>query len=101
MATIKVNSETMRSKAQTLKEIAESIKTYTEEMLERMTNLKSSYTGDAADALINRFRELSDDFEERYKTIISYSDFLNKAADEYDRVNSESVSDAQSLDVDA
>lgn len=88
MATIKVNSTVMRDKASGFKTVSSSIKTFTEEMTNEIEGLKSTWEGEAAETLVNKFKSLSDDFENIYKTINQYADFLEKAADSYDKVES-------------
>ncbi len=88
MATIKVNSAVMREKANGFKTVSKSIKTFTDEMKNEIDGLKSTWEGESAETLINKFKGLSDDFEEIYKTINQYADFLTQAADDYDKVES-------------
>lgn len=101
MASIKVNSTVMREKSESLKNIANSIKGFTEEMKNEINRLKSSWEGDVAETTVRKFNELSDDFEERFNTINSYAAFLVKAADEWDRVNQENLQAAESQKSDA
>lgn len=88
MATIKVNSTVMRDKANGFKTVSGSIKSFTSEMTAEIESLRSTWEGEAAETLVNKFKGLSDDFEEICKTINQYADFLNQAADSYDRVES-------------
>lgn len=95
MASIKVNSATMREKANVLTNIAKSIKGFTDEMTNEMNRLRGAWEGEVAEATVNNFKGLADDFQERFDTINSYADFLNKAADEWDRINGENLQVAQ------
>lgn len=95
MATIKVNSTVMRDKSTALKGIAKSIKGFTEEMTNEMDRLRGAWEGEVAETTVSKFKGLADDFEERFNTINSYADFLNNAADEWDRVNAENLQAAQ------
>ncbi len=88
MATIKVNSTVMRDKANGFKSVSSSVKTFTQEMINEVDSLKQVWQGEAAETLINRFKGLSDNFEEIFNTINQYADFLNQAADSYDKVES-------------
>lgn len=88
MATIKVNSTVMREKANVFNTVSTSIQTFAEEMTTEINGLKSAWEGEAAEALIHKFKGLSNNFEEICKTIGQYADFLNQAADSYDRVES-------------
>lgn len=84
MATIKVNSVVMREKASAFKTVANSIKTFTNEMSADVENLKSVWEGESSAAALARFKSLSENFEEIYNTIIAYADFLDQAAEAYD-----------------
>ncbi len=95
MAQIKVNSTTMKDKSNTLKNIAKSIKGFTDEMATEMSHLHSVWEGEVAETTVNKFKGLTDDFQERFDTINAYADFLNNAAAEWDRVNAENLQAAQ------
>ena len=95
MASIKVNSTVMSDKANTLTGIAKSIKGFTDEMINEMNRLRGTWEGEVAETTVKKFQGLVDDFEERFKTINSYADFLKKAAEEWDRVNAENLQAAQ------
>ena len=84
MAVIKVNSTTMREKAASFNTVANSIKTYTDEMLNEVDGLKTTWEGEAAEELIQKFKNLASTFEGVYDTILAYSTFLEKAAEAYD-----------------
>lgn len=86
MATIKVNSTVMRDKASGFKTVASSIKTFTSEMTNEIESLKSTWEGESAETLVNKFKGLSDDFEEICDTINQYAEFLETAAESYDKV---------------
>ena len=96
MATIKVNSTAMREKANSFKTVATSIKSFTTEMTTEVESMKSAWEGEAAETLITKFRGLSDNFDEVYKTIIAYANFLEQAAEAYDTTETANVQGAQS-----
>ena len=85
----------MRDKSNTLKNIAKSIKGFTEEMTNEMNRLRSTWEGEVAETTVNKFKGLAGAFQERFDTINSYADFLDKAAEEWDRVNAENLQAAQ------
>ena len=95
MATIKVNSTVMREKASSFKTVANSVKVFTGEMTNEVESLKSTWEGESAETLVNKFRGLADDFESIYETIISYADFLEQAAQAYDNAENANVQGAQ------
>ena len=86
MATIKVNSTVMREKAGTFRNVSSSIKTFTEEMTTEIDNMKSAWEGEAAEASVNKFKSLSSKFEEICNTINQYAEFLDTAAENYDKI---------------
>ncbi len=96
MATIKVNSTTMRDKAAAFKTVANSIKTFTNEMTAEVEALKSAWQGESAETTVTRFKGLADDFEGIYNTIVAYADFLDQAAEIYDHTEASNVQGAQS-----
>ena len=95
MATIKVNSSVMREKAGSFKTVASSIKTFTQEMTAEIDSLRSTWEGEAAETTVNKFKGLADNFEEIYNTIVSYANFLEQAAESYDKVEATAVQGAQ------
>ena len=86
MATIKVNSTVMRDKANGFKMVSNSIKTLTSEMTNEIESLRPVWAGEAAETTVNKFKGLADDFDAIFATINQYADFLNQAADSYDKV---------------
>jgi len=88
MASIKVNSSVMRSKAGTLEGIANSMDGYFDHMTQLVDSMKSVWEGDAAEKTVNDFKTLSANFEDIIKTIKGYASFLNNAADSYDATES-------------
>ena len=96
MATIKVNSAVMREKANDLRTSSNSIKTFTTDMLTEIDNLKAYWEGEAAEALVTRFKGLTNDFEDIYKTINDYALFLDNAADAYDATEQAITAGAES-----
>ena len=88
MATIKVNSTVMRDKANAFKTVSASVKTFTTEMTNEIESLKTTWQGESAETLVTKFKGLADDFEGIINTINQYADFLNQAADSYDKVES-------------
>ena len=95
MATIKVNSASMRDKANSFKTVANSIKTFTSEMTAEVEGLKAAWEGESAAETVARFKGLADDFEDIYATIMSYANFLEQAADAYDNVENANTQGAQ------
>ena len=84
MAQIKVNSAVMREKAGNLRSASNTIQSFTADMLNEMEGLRAYWEGEAGENLVNRFKGLSDNFEEIYSTVTKYAEFLEQAADTYD-----------------
>ncbi len=95
MATIKVNSTSMRTKATSFRNVANSIKTFTDEMTKEIGSLKPVWEGEAGEALVKKFEGLADNFEEIYSTIVAYAKFLEQAAEAYDEVEDTNLQGAQ------
>lgn len=95
MATIKVNSASMRTKAASFNQVAQNISNFTSEMTSEINSLKNFWTGDAGETLVTKFNALRDDFENIVDTINSYATFLNEAADNYDAVEDRNLQGAQ------
>jgi WXG100 family type VII secretion target len=95
MATIKVNSTSMRDKANSFKTVANSIKTFTAEMTAEVESLRSAWQGESAETTVTKFKGLADNFDEIYNTIVSYAAFLEQAAEAYDATENANVQGAQ------
>ena len=95
MATIKVNSTSMRDKANSFKTVANSIKTFTAEMTAEVESLRSAWQGESAETTVTKFKGLADNFEEVYNTIVAYANFLEQAAESYDAAEAANVQGAQ------
>ena len=95
MATIKVNSTVMREKATAFKTVSTSIQTYTSDMIAEIDGLKSTWEGEAAETLVNKFKGLAESFEAICKTINQYGEFLDQAAVAYDETEKANAQGAQ------
>ena len=89
MATIKVGPTVMREKSESIKGIAKSIKTFTDEMKTKIDSLKSTWEGEAAETTVRKFNELSGVFDDCFDTINKFSTFLNNAAEGYEKAEQE------------
>ena len=86
MAEIKVNSSVMKEKASNFKNVAKSVEQFTNDMMSEIDSLKQAWEGEAAEALVNKFKGLRKNFEDICKTINQYGGFLTQAAENYDKV---------------
>lgn len=95
MASITVDSSTMRDKANIFTTVASEIKALTEDMTNTIQSLQNSWEGTAGETLVATFSKLSSNFQEKYETIHSYASFLNEAADAYDQAEEAIMQGAQ------
>ena len=84
MATIRVDSTSMRNKAEIFRTISKNISTYTEELQSEINGMKKVWEGEAAETTVGRFTEFRQAFEEKKQTIENYAAFLENAAEAYD-----------------
>ena len=96
MATIRVNSTVLREKAPAFTAVATSVQTYTSDMITEGDSLRSTWEGEAAETLVNKFKGLAENFEAICKTINQYGDFLDQAAAAYDDAEKTNTQGAQS-----
>lgn len=85
MAEIKVSSSSIREKATTFRTLADSIRTYTEDMTQTIENLKASWEGLASENTRAGFKKFQETFDEKYNTIIKFAQFLEVTAEEYEK----------------
>ena len=64
MAEIKVNSSVMKEKASNFKNVAKSVEQFTNDMMSEIDSLKQAWEGEAAEALVNKFKGLRKNFED-------------------------------------
>lgn len=85
MADIKVSSTSLREKATSFQNLADSIRDYTEDMKKTVDNLRSTWEGKASDNTREAFNKLQATFDEKYERIINFAKFLETTADEYEK----------------
>ena len=95
MATIRVNSASMRAKATSFNQVAGDVEGFTSEMSVEINKLKNVWTGDAGETLVEKFEGLKNDFENIVATIKEYSKFLEEAANAYDEAETTNLRGAQ------
>ena len=95
MASIKVRSKAIQTKADNFQNCAKNINQLMENATKSINELKWAWMGEAAEATVNRFQELEDDFSAIKSTIMSYSHFLAQAAAEYRKVELTNLEQAQ------
>lgn len=87
MAEVVVDSVVMREKANRIKNDAERIRTLYDEMRREVETMASKMSGTAIETARDRFVGMQQAFETFSQDIKSYSDFLNAAATDYERVH--------------
>ena len=85
MASIQVNSAGMRDKAASFRNIAESIRGYSEEMKRIVDGLHTTWEGTASEETRGVYTQFQQSFDEKYNTILAYAKFIENAADAYDQ----------------
>jgi len=88
MATIKVNSAVMREKADAFRNVSSTIKNFIEDMKTEINGMKSAWEGDAAEISVDKFNMHSIACLMMCDVINQYANFLESAADNYDKVES-------------
>lgn len=91
MATIKVNSDAIRTKANTFSTTANQIKTLADDINTDVTNLKTYWTGSAAEDYATRFTKMLPVFDEIKKKVDEYTTFLNNTADSYEKAENSNM----------
>lgn len=95
MASIKVRSKAIQTKADNFQNYAKNINQLMEDATASINELKWAWMGEAAKATVKRFEELEDDFAAIKSTIMSYSNLLAQAAAEYRKVELTNLEQAQ------
>ena len=95
MGSITVNSTVMRSKATAFATVARNLENYTQDMLTEVKNLKSVWSGDAQEETIKLFEGYKTTFEAICADIMSYSKFLENAAKNYDKTETQNIQNAR------
>ena len=68
---------------------------HTNDMITEIDSLKTTWEGEAAETLVNKFKGLAENFEAICKTINQYGDFLDQAAVAYDDTEKANTQGAQ------
>lgn len=91
MATIKVNSDAIRTKANTFSTTAKQIQTIADDINTDVTNLKTYWTGSAAEEYATKFTNMLPTFDEIKKKVEEFTTFLNNTADSYEKAENSNM----------
>lgn len=89
MAEFKVTPEKLRSTSSNIKAISTSFNAVMSNIEKEMNNMKNKWESEAANAFINKFLGLKDNFEAYDNVINSYAKFLESTARAYDETDAE------------
>ena len=98
MSTLKVTPQTLKRQGQQFDQDAKNCKNITEDMFELINGINGMvWSGDAANAYKNQFRELRDDANRLYKMVHEFAKDLQEVAKEYEAAEKANIATAQSL----
>ncbi|MBO6142550.1 MAG: WXG100 family type VII secretion target [Lachnospira sp.] len=95
--TLKVTPEQLRATSSDFQSKGQQVSSLTTEMMDLVTSLSSAWEGDASNAYINKFKELSDDIQRMIAMITEHTNDLNDMAASYDEAERRNVEAAQTL----
>lgn len=92
-----VTPEVLESTASEFSEVSTQVMSLTDQMLTKVTDLNSSWQGEASDAYIKKFTELRDDIERVNGMIKEHVSDLTEMANIYKTAEQENVEIANAL----
>lgn len=95
--TLKVTPEQLRTTSSDFQSKGQQVSSLTTEMMDLVTSLSGAWEGDASNAYINKFKELSDDIQRMIAMITEHTNDLNDMAASYDEAERRNVEAAQTL----
>jgi len=87
MAEIQVTPEALRSSSQLFSLCAAQFSSLMNEIKQDMAQMKNQWEGQAAEQFFQRFSALDKNFAAYNKVIVEYSQFLGRAADDYQHID--------------
>lgn len=94
---IQVAPEQLDSTAVRIENLAEEYKTQYDKFYTETSAMSSTFSGKAYDAFITQIDGFKDDFDEMYRLMLAYADFLKKAAKAYRDTQDAAVAQAKKL----
>lgn len=95
-----VTPQELKNTASSFANTNNKVKSITEQMMQKVRSLRSSFEGDAANAYIRKFEALQEDMNQIYNKIKEHVEDLNEMATNYERAESSNVQSNQSLKTD-
>lgn len=98
MSTLKVTPQKLRKQGQDFEKDAKQFKNITTSMFELINGINGAvWSGDAANAYKNQFKELQDDANRLYKMVIEFAKDLQEVAKQYEAAENANIATANSL----
>ncbi len=97
---IKVSPQLLTSTASEFSSQGTAVSNLTNEMMNLITGLSSTWEGEAASAYINKFRSLEDDIQKMVRMIQEHSTDLEEMARIYTEADNANMEEANSLSSD-
>lgn len=97
MAQIRVTPRKLENEAKQMEQTNKQISVLTQDMLNQVSNLTSSWAGDAATAYIGKFKKLQDDMQKMHNMINRYARNMRDMANEYSKTEEKNRQAAEAL----
>lgn len=94
---IRVAPEYLRQTSQKITQQAEQYKSYYESMYREIDSMAGSWSGADNQAFTAQIQGFLPDLRQMYQLMTEYSDFLNRSAQVYERVQNETIAYARRL----
>ncbi len=95
-----VTPQELKNTANNFKTINGRVKSITDQMMQKVKSLRTSFEGDAANAYIRKFEALQEDMRQIYNKINEHVEDLNEMATNYERAESTNVQTNSALKTD-
>ena len=97
MTQIRVTPRKLEEEATQIEQTNRQISSLTQDMLNQVNNLTSSWAGDAATAYISKFKKLQDDMQKMHNMINRYARNMRDMATEYANTEEKNCQAAEAL----
>ena len=95
-----VTPQELKNTATKFQSTNQTVKNLTDQMMQKVKSLRSSFEGDAANAYIKKFEALQEDMTQIHNKIKEHVDDLNEMATNYERAESTNVQTNNALKTD-
>lgn len=95
-----VTPQELKNTANKFQSTNQKVKSITDQMMQKVKALRSSFEGEAANAYIRKFEALQEDMTQIYNKIKEHVEDLNEMATNYERAESTNVQTNSSLKTD-